>query len=98
MVVTAALIALQSCLHATPIVIAPTTNFSQGNATNTGLFGSIYNFTAVNVPAANYSVENILNNTNGFNPVLVGGYSVNTGGGIHYGTPNPSDALALTTW
>ncbi len=94
----AALFSLESCLHAVPIVILPTTNFSQGNATNAGLFGAIYNFTAVNVPAANYSVGNILNNTNGFNPVLVGGYSVNTGGGIHYGNPNPSDALPLTTW
>ena len=82
----------QSARAVPPIVITPTTNFSLGNATNTGLFGSIYNFDAI---AGTYSVGNILDPANGFNTVQVGSYTVNTAAGIHYGT---ADTLPLTTW
>ncbi len=80
---------------APPIVIAPTSDFSQGNAINGGLYGSIYNFNAV---AGTYSVSNILNPALNFDPTQVGSFTANTSNGIKYGVPNSADSQALTAW
>jgi outer membrane autotransporter protein len=81
--------------QAQPIAIAPTTNFSSGNATTSGLYGAVYNFDAV---AGTYSVPNILAPGSVFNPEQVGSYVAQTNTGISYGTVNSSDSQALATW
>jgi hypothetical protein len=83
---------------AAPITIAPTTNTSQGNATASGLYGTIYNFSATNPSSNAYTVGNIFNPANGFAPVNVGSFNANTTTGINYGVVNPSDTQALTAW
>jgi len=83
---------------AAPIVIAPTTNNSLGNATNSGLYGTIYNFSATDGFNPDYNVGNILSGSHGFSPVVVGAYQANTTSGINYGTVDSSDSQPLTTW
>jgi len=92
---TLALLIAPAAYAGPTITIAPTTDFSLGNATNPGLFGQIYNFNAI---AGTYSVSNLLNPAMGFGTTQVGSYVASTVNGISYGAANSADSQALTTW